>query len=130
MNETYHVFNMVPWNDLHYIYVISNAELGLYKIGYSKEPGQRLKQIRQDSAFDLKFVMVWECGSEIAARAFEDLFHDRYAYCRSHGEWFKLEPEDLRIMRMHHITKIPANMVYPFKHHEDIQHPYHSELLM
>lgn len=36
MNET-HVFNMVPWNDLHYIYVISNADLGLYKIGYSKD---------------------------------------------------------------------------------------------
>lgn len=99
-------FKGVPWNELSSVYLIRNSKLNLCKIGISEDVPRRLKDLQRDSAYDLELVCEWKCP-KIAARAFEALLHEKLSYCRSHGEWFAIDAEDLSAIDGLDIWNIP-----------------------
>lgn len=70
-----------------HVYFIE-AENGLIKIGYSANVALRLRALLTTSAAPLK-LLGWLPGDTQTER---DL-HDRFAYSRSHGEWFRRTPD-------------------------------------
>lgn len=87
-------------HDPGFVYVIDG---GLYhKIGKSRDPSKRIKQLQCFSSSRLTFAhlistdrMTWT----------EDLLHSRFHKCRSHGEWFSLSPDDIAWIKQ----KFPAS---------------------
>lgn len=66
-----------------------------HKIGFSKHPESRLKQIRrQEKRHSIAIVATGE--TEDYRRA-ESLFHQIFALQRRDGEWFALEPHDVKL---------------------------------
>lgn len=70
-----------------YIYLIQNKETLKYKIGVSKNPKKRLKQLQTGSGEDL---IIKEIYKSDIARKIESTFHNRYSHVRKRGEWFDL----------------------------------------
>jgi len=86
-----------------YLYLIACDEVGLYKIGFSEDPIRRFNELQFISAYELRlhatFMVPKGCGE-----VFENLLHRALAHCRTHGEWFKLAPDELAFF----------NQQYPF----------------
>jgi hypothetical protein len=79
-----------------YVYIIA-SDSGLFKIGKSKDPDQRLKGIATSSAHNLTLLHTIYCDDMGIAEA---ELHHRYRNCRQSGEWFKLTDKDVsRIMK-------------------------------
>lgn len=70
------------------VYVLSADALPVVKIGHSADPESRLMQIQPMSPDKLSLVLILP-GERFA----EVELHRRFAHLRSHGEWFKAEPE-------------------------------------
>lgn len=69
------------------IYVIGNAKLQAYKIGYSTKPEVRLKTLRKHSPIPLElFSRTPVNNAELAEQA----LHKAFTKHRMHGEWFNL----------------------------------------
>jgi len=79
-----------------YVYLLHAAEVGLYKIGHSKNPRAR--------------AMALECGGPIPLRLvhqiltndavwLEMMLQKQYAAKRVRGEWFRLEDADVSNIR-------------------------------
>jgi hypothetical protein len=69
------------------IYIIEAN--GSYKIGESKYPEKRLKQLQTGNHCWLKIIKIYkniEC-----AKAVEKLLHKRLDFCHLEGEWFKCD---------------------------------------
>jgi hypothetical protein len=77
-----------------YIYVIGCEETGLFKIGITKSLKRRIFELSRTCVFPLKICAVFMCGMENAAYC-EKFLHDRFSFCRTHGEWFKLGDQNL-----------------------------------
>jgi hypothetical protein len=77
------------------IYIITVAgTLTLVKIGISKDPYKRLKELQTGNPFELAlFAFAW-VGSYTAARTLELAVHVALAPFRLVGEWFGITPED------------------------------------
>lgn len=71
-----------------HIYFIQCGEQ--VKVGVSHNPQIRLKHLQAHSPFPLTLI-----GSILAEEYLEATIHRRFAHCRLHHEWFRLEP-DLR----------------------------------
>lgn len=71
-----------------YIYAIKNPDTGNIKIGISKDPEARLKQLRVGNDADLRLVLVEKIE---APNRFQDerLAHLKNQYLRIRGEWFR-----------------------------------------
>lgn len=63
---------------------------GYYKIGFSKNPLERVRQLQTGCPFRLHLV-----GTVTAPQTAEFALHNKYADKRMHGEWFQLTPEDV-----------------------------------
>ena len=70
---------------MNYIYLIKNIEESHYKIGVSKNPKKRIKELNTGNSAELVLVEMYE--SEIAYKI-EKTLHRKYSYMRKHGEWF------------------------------------------
>ncbi len=70
---------------MNYIYLIKNTEESYYKIGVSKDPKKRIKELNTGNSAELVLVGMYE--TEYAYKI-ERTFHRRYSYLRKHGEWF------------------------------------------
>lgn len=76
-----------------YIYLIRDEFTGLYKIGRSKDPERRLKDLRQELTklpiqFNFHLLGVWLTSEPVGIEGFiHDVFDDQ----RVRGEWFDLE---------------------------------------
>lgn len=70
-----------------YVYLIHCMGSGLYKIGTSRSPISRVKQIQRCCPEPLEFV--W-CQWVKEPHYLEDALHRRFAKAHSHGEWFCL----------------------------------------
>lgn len=55
------------------------------KIGYSKDPYKRLKELQTGNPIKLEMLLVMEGGFET-----EKALHDYYSKYRTEGEWFEL----------------------------------------
>lgn len=76
---------------MKYVYIIQSLDEGYYKIGVSKHPHNRLKQLQTGNSSKLKLVEVYQ--SEYA-HSIEKTMHRRYSTFRKEGEWFELSLEN------------------------------------
>ena len=73
------------------VYVVSGG--GLYKIGISGDVSNRLATMRGTSPVVLDLVHTVQI---VNARLVEKSLHEKYKDFNTHGEWFKLSPEQLQ----------------------------------
>jgi predicted GIY-YIG superfamily endonuclease len=69
------------------IYLIRSKETGDYKIGISKHPQKRLKQLQTGNSSELELITSYD--SEYASRI-ETTLHNIYSHLKKEGEWFEL----------------------------------------
>jgi hypothetical protein len=69
------------------VYLIQSLEEGYYKIGVSKNPKKRVKQLQTGNSSELKLIASF--SSEYAHKI-EKSFHSRFSYLKKEGEWFDL----------------------------------------
>lgn len=72
---------------MSFIYLIQNLETSKYKIGISKNPNKRIKQLQTGSGEELKLIHTFETSN---ARTIELTLHNIYLLQKTHGEWFNL----------------------------------------
>ena len=73
------------------IYIIENSD-NHYKIGYSKNPKKRIKQLNTGNSTDLKIVKLYETKYDSKIEAYlKNYFKPKLIK----GEWFELTLEDI-----------------------------------
>lgn len=72
---------------MKYVYLIQSLEDSFYKIGVSKHPEKRLKQLQTGNSSTLKLIDVYP--SEIANKI-EKVIQRKYSHNQKVGEWFNL----------------------------------------
>lgn len=82
--------------DVAYVYVVECEETKLYKIGWSRNTVRRMAELQAGSAFSLEMFAQFCCVHRFAP-LFEAILHERFASKRAHGEWFKLDSDDLSV---------------------------------
>jgi len=70
---------------MQHLYIIQSDKTGALKIGRSKNPKQRLKQLQTGSPYKLKLILIVEGKGNIEKNLHERL--KRYRQ-RRNGEWF------------------------------------------
>ena len=73
---------------MKYIYLIQSLEDGYYKVGVSKHPKKRLKQLQTGNSSELKLIEIYE--SQYADKI-EKTLQRRYSYLKKEGEWFDMD---------------------------------------
>lgn len=73
------------------VYLIQSLEEGYYKIGVSKNPNRRLKQLQTANSSELKLIHSYP--SEYANKI-EKTIHNLFKYCKKEGEWFDMSLTD------------------------------------
>jgi predicted GIY-YIG superfamily endonuclease len=75
----------------YYVYIIQNAK-GHCKIGFSRDPERRLKEMQTANSRKLKIKKVWKFYSKKKAREIEREAHSRFENFKSEseGEWFEV----------------------------------------
>lgn len=78
---------------MSYIYLISceSDETAVYKIGYSKNPKQRLKELKTGNPNTLKIVAEFQTKHN---RKVKSTFHNIYKHLNVNGKWFSLSSKD------------------------------------
>ena len=109
-------FNKVPltkgreycW-DCQELYVMKN-EYGLYKIGISKNPERRKRQLRNAGGVDIKILLSLQV---ICAREEEKKLHKIFHTSRKQGEFFKFDGSDYEVLEviLSYIEDYDAHMV-------------------
>lgn len=80
-------------NDISYIYVIGPENEDIVKIGFSKHPQKRLKQLQTGHA--VKLMLYYEFSINNAhVREMEKILHQTLQHLCSSGEWFKISAKD------------------------------------
>lgn len=82
-------------NKWMYIYLMGKPE-GPIKIGLSKNPEKRLKQLQTGYPEKLSLFEKFPVP-EKSVKKFEKLIHDNLRYKRTHGEWFDLTLEEAKL---------------------------------
>lgn len=78
-----------------YVYLL-RSEIGLYKIGRSKSPLDRVEQLKCGIPIELELLHSVSCEDYFRAEA---ELHRRYAPKRVKGEWFRLDAEDVETIK-------------------------------
>lgn len=88
----------------HYVYFIWEVDPKNrhFKIGYSKRPDKRVKQLQTGHPKKLGLFGALEFDTEKEARAQEKMLHVSYGHHRTKGEWFKWSPAAEKVMRDGH----------------------------
>lgn len=69
------------------IYLIKSLNEGIYKIGVSKKPSKRLKEVQTGNPAPIDILYLYESDN---AYKIETVLHNRYSHFNTHGEWFEL----------------------------------------
>jgi hypothetical protein len=72
---------------MKYIYLIQSLENSYYKIGVSKHPKKRIKELQTGNASELRLVDTYQ--SEYANKI-EKTLQRRYSHLQKEGEWFDM----------------------------------------
>ena len=76
---------------MRYIYLVrAGAD---YKIGFSKHPEQRVKEIQ--TSCSEKVELIHKIPSKLSIRLHESVLHRMFAAKRKNGEWFALNEKDV-----------------------------------
>ena len=73
------------------VYLIQSLEEGYYKIGVSKNPKKRIKQLQTGNSSKLKLISSYP--SEYANKI-EKSLHNILSHCKKEGEWFDMSLAD------------------------------------
>ena len=76
-----------PQDKVKYIYLIQSQEEGYYKIGVSKHPNKRIKELQTGNSSKLKLI---ESYKSDFAHQIERALQRRFSYMRKEGEWFEM----------------------------------------
>lgn len=77
-----------------YVYIIE-SELGIYKIGRTKNVDARISQLKS-LPFKIELVHTITCEDD---QQFEQGLHDRFKDKRKTGEWFNLTKDDIEQLK-------------------------------
>lgn len=88
-------------NEETYVYIIGNIEKEFCKIGFSKNPSERIKSIQTGCPYEVKLLCYYK-GDMIT----EKRLHEKYKDLRLHGEWFKLEGDLLNVVNKDNILPV------------------------
>ncbi len=85
---------------MEYLYVIAASKNGPVKLGYSKHPDKRLKQLQTGNP---EILILHHCEMvEIDnIRRAEKELHRILGYCRLKGEWFNMSVDDAILEAVH-----------------------------
>ena len=76
---------------MKHVYLIQSLEEGYYKIGVSKNPKKRIKQLQTGNSSELKLIETYP--SEYANKI-EISLHGILSHNKKEGEWFDLSLDD------------------------------------
>ena len=76
--------------NMEFVYVAKSKLRNVYKIGYTRNPRQRIQDLRTSSP-GADLVKIYG-GSKFD----EKYLHDLFNVLRVNGEWFRLEPENIK----------------------------------
>lgn len=79
-----------------YVYIIKNIENGLFKIGYSTNPKNRISSIKTSAGVEIDEIEVAEV---VNGRNVEKHLHRLFKNKRKLGEWFKLSKNDIKLAK-------------------------------
>lgn len=91
------------------IYLIYNKDSGFYKIGVSKNPYKRIKQLQTGNNTKLEIKQLYE-ANEYAYRV-ESILHRTYNLNERFNEWFMLDKEQVENFLVN-CEKIKQNLLY------------------
>jgi hypothetical protein len=72
---------------MKYVYLIRSEESGMYKVGVSKHPKKRIKQLQTGNGEELTLI---ESFPSNFPHKVETALHNGYAPDKKRGEWFML----------------------------------------
>lgn len=72
---------------MKFVYLIQSLEDSYYKIGVSKHPQKRIKELQTGNSSELRLVEMYQ--SEFA-NSIEKTLQRRYSHLRKEGEWFDM----------------------------------------
>lgn len=75
---------------MNYIYLIQSLENSYYKIGVSKHPNKRIKQLNTGNPSKTKLIHTYQ--SDLAYQI-EKSIQRKYSHAKKEGEWFDLSIE-------------------------------------
>jgi hypothetical protein len=93
---------------MKYIYLIQSLENSYYKIGVSKHPNKRVKELQTGNSSELKLIETFQ--SEFA-HIIEKTLQRRYSHLRKEGEWFEMSISN-EISFVNECKKIQENLIF------------------
>lgn len=72
-----------------HLYIIQSSNSGSFKIGRSKDPKKRLKQLQTGSPFKLRLILVLENMGHCEKMLHKEITRGKKKKCK--GEWFEFE---------------------------------------
>ena len=86
---------MKTLNNKSYVYLVCDPAQDLYKIGVTKNLySKRMKQLQTGNGTELHIVNYYETFYPFSI---EKYLHTKFQEKREHGEWFKLNVEDISL---------------------------------
>ncbi len=80
---------------VYFISAFGEHELKRIKIGYSRDPADRLQKLQTGSPVKLEMLGVIKCRDDSHAKSIEKLAHNIFHKQRKRGEWFNLSRKHL-----------------------------------
>jgi hypothetical protein len=77
-----------------WMYAIQAGHFGAVKLGITRDPRDRLRELQTSNAEPLRLVAAWR-----SFREEERQIHEEFADLRLRGEWFRPHDEILRLVR-------------------------------
>ncbi len=90
-----------------YVYLIGSSTFGWYKIGKSRSPNVRIKDLGVLLPFKIEVFAVWAANNH---HRLEALLHEQYEQWQINGEWFRLDTKQIEEL----INSVPAGNLIPF----------------
>ena len=88
--QTYNKYHTNGKRPRSWVYFMGNREAGILKIGSSRTPKSRLRELQVGCPYKLSILYMLPGGVKL-----ERLLHDIYSRYKMNGEWFELK-DDLR----------------------------------
>ncbi|CAM5998723.1 unnamed protein product [Sphagnum balticum] len=73
------------------------SDIGFRGAGVTDNVPRRLSQLQAKSAYPLRIEHVYRVY-EKAAILFESILHEAFGDCRTHGEWFRMTPDHVKVL--------------------------------
>lgn len=82
-----------------YVYLMKAGEA--LKIGKSRNPAQRIKEVQVGNPVDVSLLAVFKCATVGQSSIFERALHRKFKSSRLRGEWFNASIADAILMETH-----------------------------